>query len=145
MPQLDITTFIPQLFWLAVTFFVLYLLMKFLALPRVAAALAARRRRIDEDLAGAAALKSQAEAAFAAYEKSLATARAQAQALIRESGERLAAEAAQRHRELAQKLVLEAAAAEREIAAAKERSLAEIESLAPELAQTVAQKLTGSL
>ncbi len=144
MPQLDFSTYLPQLFWLAVTFFVLYLLMKFVALPQVGAALAARRRKIEEDLAGAAALKSEAETVLAAYQKSLAAARGEAQALLRESAERLAAEAAERHRELAQKLALEAASAEREIAAAKERALADLASLAPELAQTVAAKLVGA-
>ena len=32
MPQLDVTTFVPQLFWLAVSFLVLYLLMRLVAL-----------------------------------------------------------------------------------------------------------------
>lgn len=145
MPQLDISTFLPQLFWLAVTFFVLYVLMKSIALPQVGAALAARRRQIEEDLAGAADRKARAETALAAYEKSLAEARSGAQALIRENMERLGAEAQERHRELAQRLAQEAATAEREIAAAKERSLAEIEDLAPELAQSVVHRLTGSL
>ncbi len=145
MPQLDVSTYLPQLFWLAVTFFALYLLMKFVALPQVGAAIAARRGRIEEDLAAAASLKSEAQTALAAYEKSLAAARSEAQALIREGAERLAAEAAERHRELAQRLAEEAAAGEREIAAAKERALAEIGSLAPDLARTVVEKLTGSL
>lgn len=145
MPQLDVSTYPEQMFWLAVTFIVLYLLMKYLALPQVGAALAARRRQIEKDLAAASDQKSEAERALAAYQKSLAAARSEAQALVRENLERLAAEAAQRHHDLAEKLALEAAAAERQIAAAKERSLSEVESLVPELAQTVVQKLTGSL
>lgn len=145
MPQLDVSTYPEQMFWLAVTFIVLYLLMKYLALPQVGAALAARRRQIEKDLAAASDQKSEAERALAAYQKSLAAARSEAQALVRENLERLAAEAAQRHHDLAEKLALEAAAAERQIAAAKERSLSEVESLVPELAQTVVQRLTGSL
>jgi len=62
MPQLEVSTFVPQLFWLAITFVVLYLLMKGIGLPRVGGAIEARRRRIDDDLARAAQLKSEAEA-----------------------------------------------------------------------------------
>lgn len=141
MPQLDVATFLPQLFWLAASFLVLYLLMKFLALPRVGAALAARRSRIEDDLARAGALKAEAEAAFAAYEKSLAAARSKAQAMLRESAEEFAAEAARRQRDLAQRLAAEAAAAEKEIAAAKERALEDLKTMAFDLAREIADKL----
>src|SRR5262249_41002837 len=72
MPQLDISTFTPQLVWLAVWFLVLYLLMAKLGLPRVAAAMEARRQRREGDLARAAQLKAEAEAANAAYQRTLA-------------------------------------------------------------------------
>jgi len=68
MPQLDVSTFAPQLVWLAITFVVLYLLMAKLGLPRVSAILDARRKRQDDDLARAAEMKAEAEAALAAYQ-----------------------------------------------------------------------------
>ena len=76
MPQLDLSTFPPQLVWLAISFVVLYLLMARLGLPRVGATIEARRRHLDEDLARAAELRTQAEAALAAYEAAQAQARA---------------------------------------------------------------------
>ena len=72
MPQLDISTFTPQLVWLAIWFVVLYLLMAKLALPRIARAMEARRRRREDDLARAAQLKAEADEASAAYQKTLA-------------------------------------------------------------------------
>jgi F-type H+-transporting ATPase subunit b len=144
MPQLDVSTFAPQLVWLAITFVVLYLLMAKLGLPRVSAILDARRKRQDDDLARAAEMKAEAEAAIAAYQKAMAEARAEAQATIRDRTERFAAEAAERQRQLAQTLAEQTKAAEQEIVAAKERAFAEIRNVAVEVARSVTKKLTGS-
>ena len=144
MPQLDLSTFPPQLVWLAISFVVLYLLMARLGLPRVGATIEARRRHLDEDLARAAELRTQAEAALAAYEAAQAQARATAQATIRETADRLAAAAAARQRELGASLAEQVAAAEREIAAASQRALGEIRGVAVEVAGAIAAKLTGS-
>ena len=64
-PPFDTTTFPSQIFWLAIWFVLLYLLMAKVGLPRVTVAIEARRQRREEDLARAAALKSEAEAASA--------------------------------------------------------------------------------
>ncbi len=144
MPQLDVATFVPQLFWLAVTFFVLYLLMRLVALPRVGAAIAARRSRLDDDLARAAETRAQAEAAMTRYEASLAAARAQAHDELRQTAERLAAEGAERQRQLADVLTTQLKAAESQIAAAKDQAFSEIRGVAIDVARSVAQKLTGT-
>jgi F-type H+-transporting ATPase subunit b len=144
MPQLDFSTFLPQLFWLAVTFLALYVLMKWVALPQVGRAIEARHRQLDDDLAQASQMKSEAEAVLAAYEKTLAEARGQAQAVLRETGERLAAQAAEQQRRLAAELAGQIAAAEGQIAAAKQQAVAEIRGVAVEAAGAVAEKLTGA-
>src|SRR4051795_2899284 len=126
MPQLDVETFPSQLFWLAVTFIVLYILMSWIGVPRLSGAIEARRRRRDEDLARAAQLKSEAEAANAAFQRSMAEARAQAQAAIKGTTDRLAAEAAQRQRALAAVLAQQIEEAERRIAETKQQALADV-------------------
>ncbi len=143
MPQLDFSTYPEQLLWLAVTFLVLYLLMATLALPRIGKVIAARRSSIDGDLSRAAALKAEAETVNAAYENALARARAEAQAAIKETTDRLAAEAGARQQRLGEELAQQLAAAERQIAAAKEGALADIRGIAVEVAATLAAKLTG--
>jgi F-type H+-transporting ATPase subunit b len=144
MPQLDVSTFTPQLVWLAISFIALYLLMSRLALPRVDAIIEARRKRMDDDLARAAAIKAEAEAVIAAYQRTLAEARAQAQAAVKERTDQFAAEAAEQQRQLAEALAEQTRAAEREIGAAKERAFAEIRNVAVDVARSVTEKLTGS-
>jgi len=144
MPQLDVSTFAPQLIWLAISFVALYLLMWKLGLPRVNAVIEARRQRLDDDLARAAQMKAEAETVLTAYQKTLAEARAAAQATIKERTDRFAAEAAERQRQLAETLAEQTRAAEREIGAAKERAFVEIRNVAVDVARSVAEKLTGA-
>jgi F-type H+-transporting ATPase subunit b len=144
MPQLEVSTFVPQLVWLAITFVILYLLMAKLGLPRVGGLIEARRGRIDDDLARAAQLKSEAETVLAAYQETLVKARAEAQAAVKETTDRMAAEAAERQRQLSQSLARQTAEAERQITAAKERALADMHDIAAEVTRSVVEKVTGS-
>jgi F-type H+-transporting ATPase subunit b len=144
MPQLDIATFVPQLVWLAISFFVLYFLMSRIGLPRVAVAIEARRRQREDDLERASQLRHEADALVAARERARFVAREEAQATIRETSERLAAAAADRQRELSEVLTEHIGAAERDIAAAKERALSEIHSVAADVAVSIAGRLIGA-
>src|SRR5882757_10948061 len=78
-PPFDKQTFPSQIFWFALTFIALYLLMSRVALPRVGSILEDRRRHIDGNLADAQRLKGESDAAIAAHEKALAEARGRAQ------------------------------------------------------------------
>ncbi len=145
MPQLDVAYFVPQIVWLAISFFLLYLLMSRIGLPRVGAAIEARRRRREDDLDRAAQLRREAEAVVAAYESARASAREQAQATIRQTTERLSAAAAERQRELGAVLAGHIATAEREIVMAKDRALGEVHAIAGDVAASIAARLTGTL
>lgn len=79
MPQLDITTFPNQIFWLLVTLVAIYLVLTRIALPRIAATLGERQGTITNDLAKAEDLRAQAAQAEATYNKALAEAKAESQ------------------------------------------------------------------
>jgi F-type H+-transporting ATPase subunit b len=144
MPQLDPAVFVPQLFWLAVTFVVLFLLIQFVAAPQVGRAIDARRQQLDRDLGRAAALKTEAEGVLAAYQKTLAEARAEAQSTLRQTTEKMAAEAAERQHQLADALAEQIAVAEQRIAESKAAALGDIRSVAADVGQAVVEKLTGA-
>ncbi len=143
LPQLDPTTYPPQLVWLAISFVLLYLMMSRIALPRVRQVLEDRDRRIDGNLRKAEALKADAEAAAAAYEQAMAAARASAQEVLREARSKAVAEAAARHAELGKKLEGEVAAAEARIAEAKREAIAGIRDVAIEVSSSVVARLMG--
>lgn len=144
MPQLDFSTFASQVFWLAVIFVAFYLLMAYVALPRLGALIARRKTRIEGDLDRAAQMKAEAEAVMAAYQRALADARAGAQATVKEAIDRFNAEAADRQRAAGEKLAAETSAAEARIAEAKSAALANLRGVAIDVARATAQKLTGA-
>jgi F-type H+-transporting ATPase subunit b len=78
MPQLDFSTFPNQIFWLVVTLFVIFFVLKLIALPRIGATLATRKGTITNDLAAAEELKAKVVAAEKANNDALAAARADA-------------------------------------------------------------------
>jgi len=85
LPQLDFTTFPSQIFWLAVTCFVLFHLMNKIALPRIASVLEERADAIADDLDRADEFKRKAGEAEAAYQQALADARTMAQGIVAET------------------------------------------------------------
>lgn len=143
MPQFWIEDFMPQLFWLAVSFAVLYLLMSRFALPRITDVLEQRQDRIASDLDKAEEFKSRAEQTLAEYEAALAEARAEAQAQLAEQAARAAAEAERRSAEVAERLAHEAAEAAQRIAASKAEALEEVRGLSAELASAAVERLIG--
>lgn len=143
LPQLDPTTYAPQVVWLVITFAVLYFLMTKVALPRITNVLEERQNRIEGNLEKAEALRAQAQATAEAYEQSLAAARQAAQAVLAEARDRISADAAARQAELGERLTAEIAAAEARIVEAKQEAMADIRKLAGEVAVSASQKLTG--
>jgi F-type H+-transporting ATPase subunit b len=62
MPQLDFSTFSNQAFWLIITMFCLFMMVRLLIIPRMDNILANRRKVIEEDLVGAEKFRDAAEA-----------------------------------------------------------------------------------
>ena len=85
LPQLDFTTFPSQIFWLAVTCFVLFHLMNKVALPRISSVLEERADAIADDLDRAEDFRRKAAEAEASYAQALADARAKAQGIAAET------------------------------------------------------------
>ena len=143
-PPFDRETFASQLFWLAITFALLYLLMARFALPRVGSIIAARHSKIESDLAAAAQLKSNAEAAMEAYEKALAEARGRAQTIGGEARAKLNAEAEEARKKLEAELNAKLAEAEKTIGDTKAGAMRNVRGIAAEAAAAIVAKLTGS-
>lgn len=92
-PPFDTTTFPSQIFWLAVTFVVLFVILSRMIGPKLVRTIGARKERIAGDLEAAGKHRGDAEAALAAYEKALAEARTRAHAASEDNRRQVEAEA----------------------------------------------------
>jgi F-type H+-transporting ATPase subunit b len=143
MPQLNFHDYPPQLVWLLISFVVLYVLMARVALPKVGEVLQMRADRIKNDLDRASALKAETDQVIAVYEKALSDARNQAAAVSRDTAAALAQKAAERQSKVGADLATRIKSAEGNIAAARSKAMAEIQTVAADIAADAAKRLVG--
>ncbi|HEX5932194.1 MAG TPA: ATP F0F1 synthase subunit B [Methyloceanibacter sp.] len=143
MPQLNPLDWGPQLLWLLITFGILYLLMVYVALPRIGSVIEARAARIAKDLATADKLRRETEEAIAAYEQALAEARQKAHAIIEQGRDKLKAETAAERARLDGDLAERGAEAEARIGAAKAKAMKDVNTVAADVAADIVRRLIG--
>jgi F-type H+-transporting ATPase subunit b len=143
MPQLNPLDWAPQLIWLLITFGILYLLMVYVALPRIGGVIEARAAHIAKDLAEADKLRRETEEAIAAYEQALAEAKQKAHAIVEEGRAKLKEETAAERARLESDLAKRSAEAEARINAAKTSAMREVNAVAADVAADIVRRLIG--
>ena len=145
MPQFEqVDTFVSQIFWLLVTFSILYIVMSRIVLPRIAETLTNRRNKIEDDLGKADELRSKAADVQLSYEAALAKATEEARSVHRDAHAAIAARSEKEHGELAAKLADEAAAADQRITDAKSTAMDEMHAASVEVVQAATECLIGA-
>ncbi|WP_417525263.1 F0F1 ATP synthase subunit B' [Marinovum sp.] len=143
MPQLNFDHWGNQIFWLLITLAVIYFVLSRIALPRIAAVLAERQGTITNDLAKAEELKRQAGEAEKAYDKALADARAEAQNIIAEAKEEIAAELKVATDKADAEIAARTAESEKAISEIRASALDNVKEVARETAEALVTALGG--
>ncbi|HZZ59942.1 MAG TPA: F0F1 ATP synthase subunit B [Roseiarcus sp.] len=142
-PPFDSSTFPSQIVWLVIAFGFLYWYMSTRALPKIGQVIENRRARIAQDLDDATMMQQKADAAAAAHERTLADARAKAQAMAQAARDRAAADAAAKRRALEDELAARLAEAEKQIAATRVQAMTNVSAIAREAAGAIVERLGG--
>ena len=146
MPQLQfgnpLTT--GQVFWGAVIFLILYLLLSRSALPRVASVLAERRSRIEGDLDVAQAARHEADRAIDELRRARREAAAEAAGIVDKVVAEARDQAASRTREMNDRLEAEIARAEQAVGIARQAALGSLRGIATDTAQLLVARLTSA-
>lgn len=143
LPQLDASLFPEQLFWLAVSFGTLYLLMHFVALPGVQKVQDKRKGILDTELSAARTANDQARNMGHEADRALTTARSKANATIAEIKAQASKTATEQQAAQAKQLNQKMRDAEANISAAREKALKEIEATASDLAEAIVDTVSG--
>jgi F-type H+-transporting ATPase subunit b len=138
LPQLDLTTWPTQLFWLIVTFAIMYLLMSVMVTPRIRSVLEDRQQRITNDLEKARDADSKVTEMRLSYEASLEAARSEAAEKARDALNEAKLTAEKAEAEMATKLNRKLKTAEKKMMKMRDDAMANIDEVAAEItAQTV--------
>jgi len=142
LPQLDITTWPSQLFWLVVTFVIGYILISSLVAPSISSVLENRSTKISDDLETAKKAQDNAKEVYTSYEESLSEARSQAAIAAAKALEEAKAETASRDAAINKKLAAGAKKAEARLSEMRDEALSSLEDLATETSQKIIVELT---
>lgn len=142
-PPFKTETFPSQIFWLVITFALLFAVLWRIAGPRIQGVIATRRGKIEGDLAKAQSHRVDAEGASQAYQAALAAARTRAQALAEENRKRIAGEVDRAKQEADEAAQADIAKAEARIQASRGAAHAHVLRAAQEAAIAIVARLTG--
>lgn len=134
MPQLEVSTYISQIFWLITTFLCFWLVMDRFIIPRISETIEARKRRYNEFILKAEEINKKAQASLKHYEDALAAAKVNAFEQNRKNEEELKAFIKKEEEEINTRLKLKIAENEELLFQEKAETMEKIE----ELSKTVA-------
>lgn len=141
LPQFKAEWFPSQLFWLAVTFVVLYVFFARLALPRIAGTLENRQRKIQGDLDAAADLSARAKTIRETYERAMARAKDRAGDAMRQADTQFKAKAADMLYAYRTKFTQEIGRAENDLAGLRARLINDMNAVATEITASAASNI----
>ncbi len=143
LPQLNISTYPSQIFWLLVMFTVLYAAFSKSILPTIGSVVNAREGMIKANLDEAQALKDKAETIQLAYEKNLELAKANAAKAVMDVELSAKKKAADQVEQFRKKADADIEAAEARVENAKDKAMSDMTGVAAEIASMAAEKITG--
>ena len=144
LPQLDLSTFPNQIFWLLVALVAIYFILDRIALPRIAGVIGERQGTITNDIAAAEDLKAKAKKAEQSYEKALADARAEAQTIAQQARDEMQAQVDRAMADADARIGEKTAESERRIEEIRASAAAAVDEVAREVGREIVAAMSQS-
>jgi len=142
-PPFDVSAFASHIFWIAISFGLLYFFVNRLIVPQVGGIIEDRRDRVASDLGEASRLTRETNEVIALYEKELADARHKAYGIAQERRDEIKAEQERQQAETEAALQKRIAEAEAQIAERRDAALADVDAIAADAARAIVEQLSG--
>lgn len=141
MPQLEVSTYIAQIFWLITIFLCFWLVMDRFIIPRISETIEARKRKYNEFILKAEEINKKALASLKHYEEALAVAKVNAFEQSRKNEDELKAFIQKEEEEISARLKLKIAENEELLFREKHETMKKIEELSETAVYAVLEKL----
>lgn len=141
MPQLDFTTFIPQLFWLFLSLSFLYFILSRIALPRISDVIEERNDTITDDLDEAKSLSIEAEKVVNELKSKLEDARSSSQKTLMDERQKNLDKISSERKKFEETISKEISSSEEKINKGKSEALNEASDLAVDIAEEIINNL----
>jgi len=143
MPQFAIDTWVGQIFWLFLTFGIMYFILSKFILPKIGQGLTDRGDRIADDLDEASRMQQQATQAQADYERALADAKAKAHNIAETTRKSVDEELTVEAEAAEEQFTRKQAEADQRIRTIKTAALGKIDDVAADTVGEIIAKLAG--
>ena len=144
MPQLNPEFWISQIFWLTLTFGILYLVLSKLILPKISANLESRKSQILENIEAAEKQREDSETKLKDYEEIISKSRLDAKTIFNQAREKALKDINAKREVLDKQIDDEIIKAEQEIKILRENAPDKINRIAIETSSELVQKLIGA-
>ena len=143
MPQLNPEFWISQIFWLTITFGVLYIVLSKLVLPRISTNLEIRKSQILDNIEAAEKQREESELKIQEYEKIIQDSKNQAKNYLNQAREKLIKSVNLKKKDLDKELAVEIKKIESEIQDLRNKAPEKINKIAIETSADLIQQLIG--
>ena len=144
MPQLNPEFWISQIFWLTLTFGILYIVLSKLILPKISANLELRKSQIQENIEAAEKQRKDSESKLKEYEEIIIKSKSEAKDIFKETREKTIKDINLKREVLEKQIDEEINKAEKEINELKKTAPEKINQIAIETSSEILKNLMGS-
>ena len=144
MPQLNPEFWISQIFWLTLTFGILYIVLSKLILPKISANLELRKSQIQDNIEAAEKQRKDSESKLKEYDDIIFKSKLEAKNIFKDSREKVIKDINNKKETLENQINEEIKKAEKEIEVVKKSAPEKINRIAIEVSSELVKKIIGT-
>jgi len=144
MPQLNPEFWVSQIFWLTLTFGILYVVLSKLILPKISANLEIRKSQIQENIGAAENQRESSETKLKEYDEIISRTKLEAKNIFKDSREKVLKSISTKRETLDKQIDEEIKKVEKEIEVLKKSAPLKINKIAIDTSSELVKKLIGT-
>ena len=144
MPQLNPEFWVSQIFWLTLTFGILYVVLSRIILPKISSNLELRKSQIQENIEAAEKQREDSETKLKEYENIISKSKLNAKNILKETRDKTLKDINLKRENLEKQIDLEISKAENEIDALKKTAPEKINQIAIQTSSEILKNLIGA-